>query len=456
MRYIGIDLGASFFKAGLLDTEQNRISRICKHSAPSPIQDCPPDRKELDPTLIWERICNLIQNVKGSTDIDGILISNQMHGFIILDTLGKPRTGYITWQDNRGSDISTITKVNEAFGVHGLRNTGMPLLRGLPSLNLVHTRHNEGIKNGFFLSLGDYVSYLLCGNMAVHASNCAGSGLMDLEQGTWNHQALERMGCSDFYFPPVTEDFQPMGTCQKLNNAKVFPAVGDQQAALLGAMINDDDLSLNVGTGSQVSMISRDLVFGNFQTRPFFSGEYLKTITHIPAGRAVNVLVAFSLEMIKRVTHQEVGPVDFWKSYYDVDYTEGNLNVDPSFFSGSTTGDAGGIANIQEGNFTMQNLLAATYRRMASNYYELSKRIGSERAIRVIISGGMLTKNAVLHKAINNQFQPLPVMQHFSEDTLVGLYIIALTHELGHMNFRETYQYIEQNGLSIEDNNCVF
>jgi len=451
MHYIGIDLGASFVKAARLDTTSGEISRIEKIPAPDHVAGQGAGAKELDPEQVWAAVRGLIKHVGTDWKIDGILVSNQMHGFIILDGTGKAVTRYITWQDQRGSDQNNMASVREAFGEDGLRRTGMPLLPGLPSLNLHHLCHHDGVKSGRFLSLGDFICHRLCGNVLVHRSNCAGSGLMDLKKDEWNTDALEAMKCSGFEMPDIASDFSPVGISDEFDGAAVFAAIGDQQAALLGAMIDDGDLSLNVGTGSQVSMLSHELVFGKYQTRPFFSGDYLKTVTHIPAGRALNVIVAFSKDLISKVKGLETTDEEFWRAYGQIDPSMGDLEVDLSFFTGSASGDQGSICNIHEGKFTMSDVLAAGYRRMAQNYRDFSIRIGGETASQIIVSGGLLSKNGALRQAIQENFHPLPLVQRYSEDTLVGLYVIARAHETGAKNFRNVYDEIGKQGLFVLD-----
>ena len=51
------------------------------------------------------------------------------------------------------------------------------------------------------------------------------------------------------------------------------------------------ELSLNISTGSQVSLLTETPLPGNYQTRPYFAGRFLNTITHLPAGRSLNALV---------------------------------------------------------------------------------------------------------------------------------------------------------------------
>ena len=73
--------------------------------------------------------------------------------------------------------------------------------------------------------------------------------------------------------------------------------MGDHQAALAGAFLGERELSLNISTGSQASLFTPTWQPGNYQTRPFFDGRFLNTITHIPAGRALNVLFKLLTEL---------------------------------------------------------------------------------------------------------------------------------------------------------------
>lgn len=61
-------------------------------------------------------------------------------------------------------------------------------------------------------------------------------------------------------------------------------AIADQQAALLGAGLEPGWVSVNLATGCQVSVLS-DEFSTSVQTRPYFGGRFLHTVTHLPAGR---------------------------------------------------------------------------------------------------------------------------------------------------------------------------
>ena len=70
------------------------------------------------------------------------------------------------------------------------------------------------------------------------------------------------------------------GGCRCLRRWAIF------RRPRLGALLEPDELWLNISTGSQVSLPRSRPELGPFQTRPFFDGRYLITVTTIPAGRA--------------------------------------------------------------------------------------------------------------------------------------------------------------------------
>ena len=77
----------------------------------------------------------------------------------------------------------------------------------------------------------------------------------------------------------------------------LFAPVGDYQCSQAGALLEPGELSVNISTGSAVIQFAEGREFGDFQTRPWFDGRHLKTITHIPGGRALNALVRLLSEL---------------------------------------------------------------------------------------------------------------------------------------------------------------
>ena len=233
-------------------------------------------------------------------------------------------------------------------------------------------------------------------------------------------------GLNPLRWPTVRKHGEIVGT-MKLGTRSVpcYTPVGDYQCALLGSLIQLDELSLNVSTGSQVSRLTEDLELGDYQSRPFFDGKFLNTFTHIPAGRALDVLVDLVSEVAR---HQQVDLQDPWpyiaEEALHVDETD--LGVDLNFFS-SPFGDRGTISNIRQDNLTVGHLFRAAFNNMTDRYYNCAQRIWPERQWqRLVFSGGLIGKLEALRQVIQKRFQSDYRMAPFAEDTLTGLLIMAL------------------------------
>jgi len=123
----------------------------------------------------------------------------------------------------------------------------------------------------------------------------------------------------------------------------VYAPSGDHQSALAGAFLAEGELSVNISTGSQTSLLAQKFEPGDHQTRPFFDGRFLNTVTHIPAGRALNVLLGFTSEL---ALAQGLALGDPWPVIQQAvaAVSESDLAVDLAFFP-SPVGERG--ANLE-------------------------------------------------------------------------------------------------------------
>lgn len=155
---------------------------------------------------------------------------------------------------------------------------GMPLKSGIASTNLFVLLDNKPEirqKKMRFFTLGDYLIYYLTGKVPVmyfmHPTNAAASGLYNLEEKCWYGELISKLGFDSIQFPEIGEN----DIVELENNGCNYyfcEAIGDQQAALLGSgLLSSGQISYNLGTGSQVSILNDELTFDRkYQTRPFF------------------------------------------------------------------------------------------------------------------------------------------------------------------------------------------
>ena len=236
---------------------------------------------------------------------------------------------------------------------------------------------------------------------------------------------LESLGLGDVRLPRIVPTFTQAGIVSLAGKEMpCYVAIGDQQAALLGVDLQTDELSLNIATGSQVSLLAHDVQAGEYQVRPFFGGRYLRTITHLPAGRSLNLLVRMLTEMSGDNEALSNQP---WKRMETLAVVAGvsDLSVDLSFYS-TALGESGSICNIREDNLSAGGLFRASLQSMARNYYECACRLSPQRTWkRIAFSGGLIQKSALLRECIMERFECPSRIPTDADETLTGLMRMA-------------------------------
>ena len=271
----------------------------------------------------------------------------------------------------------------------------------------------------------DFVLAHLCAT-APQADPTLAVGAINLETLDWHQAAGSHLGLGPVRWPAL-RPFQEQVGYLATGGASLpcYAPTGDHQCALAGAFIAERELSLNISTGSQTSLLTTGLELGRYQTRPFFDGRFINTITHIPAGRALNVLLDLAGEL---AVAQGLQLADPWPTIQQAvaGITDSDLAVDLAFFP-SPVGQRGAISNIREGNLTLGQLFHAAFRNMADNYRACALRLSPDQAWdRVVFSGGLAQKLERLRDMIAAQFSSPYRLCASTEDTLIGLMALAL------------------------------
>jgi sugar (pentulose or hexulose) kinase len=208
-----------------------------------------------------------------------IFVSGQMAGLAFVNESGSAVAPIISWQDTRYTDLKAVMSKLDSDDMFRL---GDGLRVGSP---LVTLQHHKRSVDCYITSLIAFVAGQIesCRAEFLHPTDAAAWGLFDLIEGNWSEKACSIAGVEISSLPQVTPTIRPI-----VDGSKVQVAVGDQQAALLGAGLSPGWMSINLATGCQVSVLANNL--SRFaQTRPYFGdafgGRFIHTVTHLPAGR---------------------------------------------------------------------------------------------------------------------------------------------------------------------------
>lgn len=437
MNIIAVDCGASFLKGALIDPDNKRILKTSFRSSPKPNLGKSVDFNDFHVLILLQKITELLAELSDGESELGLCISNEMHGFVLADENGSPLTDYISWQDERAleaeNESSYLDNAKCKTTPDMVLNTGMPLKCGLPSVNVYWLKQNGFFNRHekcFFYTLGDFIIRSLSGKESfIHPTNAAATGLFDIGRKGWNSDLIHALQIGDIVYPKLCAE-KPE-TLRFIIGGAIYhalPAIGDQQAALLGAGLDgEDQLSVNIGTGAQVSVASRtQLISPGYQTRPYFNGMYLHTVPHIPSGRALNVFFRFVKDCIGGFCGNEISDELIWKMILEKvkSAKDSSLTVDLSFFTNAITANTeGAIGHIEENQLLIGELFKAVFHQMAKNFVSAAARLPARDDVirRVLFSGGLSQKVDYLREKII-ELLPFKAESSFTEnETFVGL-----------------------------------
>ncbi|MBM83303.1 MAG: hypothetical protein CMJ78_22305 [Planctomycetaceae bacterium] len=433
--YIGLDIGSSSIKGAVLNTTSLTIGKPARCDFPTEINGLPPLYFEIDASVIVDATKNVLDELLSTTkECRGIVLCSQMQGTVLTQPDGSPLSNYISWRDQRVMQAADNNGTYYNRMLERLDDSQRVCLGGelkpgaSPSL-LYWLAENGGLPDAEFLPMivGDFLLMKLAAAEPVTEFTNA-LGAINLETRQWAEDVFATLGIGGASWPRLVNFSEPIGHYQfEGHSIPCYPSVGDHQCALVGTLLQERELSLNISTGSQVSLLSREMKTGSYQIRPFFDQQYLNTITHLPAGRSLNVLVDFVTEFA-RASGVDEDPWPFITQAVDNSQSS-ELSADLAFFTGPM-GERGNIDQISIDNLTVGNLFRAAFANMADNYSVCAQRLSSDQDWNgVVLSGGLPQRLGSLRATIAERFNCECRVSESTEETLQGLLALTLVIE---------------------------
>lgn len=407
MKAIGIDIGTTSVCGIVLDAESGSVIRSCTKNSDSFIRS----ENDLESIQSVDRIVNVATEILDSfvdDDVAVIGVTGQMHGIVYYDKNGNAVSPLYTWQDKRG-DLpymgTTYAKYLGSFAGYG-------------NVTDFYNRQNTLVPEGAvgYCTIHDYFVMKLCSLKAalVHTSDAASFGCFDLKKNSFSYDC-------DI---TVISDYHIAG---EYKGIPVSIAIGDNQASVLSTLADEGDVLINVGTGSQVSVVSSIAVTAeNIESRPYVEGKYLVVGSALCGGRAFSLLKDFYADILRftdSVDDSQVYKI-MDKMLERVDET--TLMVDTRF--AGTRCDStvkGSITNISTDNFTAAHLTLGVLDGMVSELYNMYELMNF-KARGIVGSGNGVRKNKKLIEIAEKRFGGKLKMPVHAEEASLGGAIFAL------------------------------
>ena len=400
MRVVGIDIGTTSTCGISFDLDkQEAVNVITKNTNAFIKTDNP-----------WKKI----QSVKRITDISkeildelltddtvSIGITGQMHGIVYTDRNGSAISPLYTWQDARG----TLPYGDKTYCEH------LDCPSGYGSVTDFYNRVN-GIRSKeavAYCTIGDYFAMYICGvkKPLIHITNSASFGNKD----SLVSDAVITNGC------------ETVGTYK---NIPVSVAIGDNQASVFASLKDENDVLVNIGTGSQVSLVTDTPIdCKSVEVRPYFDGKYLIVGAALCGGRAYAVLKDFYLGVLNAANVAVHDVYSIMSTMID-EKSETTLKADTRFEGTRTDGTVrGSISNISTSNFTAPDLTYAVLCGIANELYEMY----SDTKIKckgIVASGNGIRFNRSLQRIVESRFGGKLKIPVCTEDAAFGAALFSL------------------------------
>ena len=257
--FLGIDLGTSAVKALLVDGDQQVVGSA---SVPLRVSRPAPGHAEQDPEHWWQAALEAIdalhrEHPKALSAVQGIGLSGQMHGAVLLDEAGAVLRPAILWNDVRAAaECETLERVFPALRqVSG--NIAMP---GFTAPKLLWVRDHEPAtfaRTRTVLLPKAWLGYRLTGEMVEDMSDASGTLWLDVAARTWSDAALAATSLSTAAMPRLVEGSEPGGALRPALAARwgmsrpplLAGGAGDNAAGAVGlSAINPGDAFVSLGT----------------------------------------------------------------------------------------------------------------------------------------------------------------------------------------------------------------
>lgn len=428
MRTIGIDIGTTTICGVLYNPETGTTAQTITLPNNSACGGLPFERLQ-NPKEICATVQSLYASLKAGGDIGAVGVTGQMHGILYLSESGQPLSPLYTWQDQRGSCAS---QSGPSYAALLQQATGLAAATGFGMVTHFYNCANRLVpENAAWLcTIPDYIAMVLAGAAVpqISPSMAASLGGFCPQTNRFKTDEMAQLGIDCSLLPPLA-GAAPMGS-----KPLVFPAEGDHQASFLASVSQpESEISLNIGTGSQISLYSPVWHASTADIRPFFHHGYLYTGASLNGGSVYKALHDFFAAVLRECGVPACPDIYQRMNQMAESAASPRLLADVSLFGTRGGHTAGSITNITASDFTPEQLVKAFVNGMAAElhqYYQAMPAHIKQGKKALVLSGNAVRQNKALCQSLSASFGMPASLAPCNEEAACGA-AIAAAHRAG-------------------------
>lgn len=229
---------------------------VARAEAAVPLSTPRPGWAEQDPEDWWRGASAVLDELRAACGvIEGIGLSGQMHGLVLLDSADRVLRPAILWNDGRtGAEADWI---ESAVGGRSrlVSLTGNRALVGFTAPKLEWVRRHEPdvfARVAKVMLPKDYVRLRLCGEHAIDVADASGTLWLDVRRRAWSSEVLSALEVDPAWLPRLLESPEVSG--ETADGVPVAAGAGDQAAGAVGVGVSagGGPLSVVLGTSGVV------------------------------------------------------------------------------------------------------------------------------------------------------------------------------------------------------------
>jgi gluconokinase len=260
---LALDIGTSSVRAALYDLRGNVLPEtMVKNERQLTATD--DGGAEIDVLEAFRQIETAIDDVLEKSkniagEISTVAASSFWHSLVGVDARGKPTTKVFGWADTRSREyVAVLRQKLDENETHNRTGARFHSSFWTAKLLWIQSEQKEIFrKTAQWLSFSDFVALKLSGAARTSVSMASATGIFDIRRNDWDAELIKFLKIKPENLPEISPDdadtFQLNAKYQKrwtrLENARVFPAIGDGAANNIGAgCVSKSKAALMIGT----------------------------------------------------------------------------------------------------------------------------------------------------------------------------------------------------------------